>query len=85
MPEAGDLVRALPDELLALEADRARLACGGLIPMIAAQSVVLPMPFRPTIATACSPSSNETSVEHVRAAVVGVQPFDREQARHSLR
>ena len=28
--------------------------------MIAAQRVVLPMPFRPTIATACSPSSNET-------------------------
>ena len=31
------------------------------MPMIAAQSVVLPMPLRPTIATAWSPSSNETS------------------------
>ena len=28
------------------------LTCGGLMPMIAAHSVVLPMPFRPTIATA---------------------------------
>ena len=36
------------------------LARGGLIPMIAAHMVVFPIPFRPTTATACSPSSNET-------------------------
>ena len=28
--------------------------------MIAAHIVVFPIPLRPTIATACSPSSNET-------------------------
>ena len=34
---------------------------GGVIPMSEAQRGVLPMPLRPTIATAWSPTSNETS------------------------
>ena len=37
------------------------LVRGGEKPMMAAQSVVFPMPLRPTIATGSSPSSNVTS------------------------
>jgi hypothetical protein len=36
------------------------LARGGVIPMIAAQSVVFPIPFRPTIAIGSSPIVKET-------------------------
>ena len=55
-----DLVRDEADQLVALEADRAS-ARGGEMPMIALQSVVLPIPFRPTIATDSRPIVNATS------------------------
>ena len=52
--------------------------------MIALQSVVLPIPLRPMIATGSSPISNETSCERLRAAVEGVQALDRERAARQL-
>ena len=52
--------------------------------MIAAHSVVLPMPFRPMIATGSPPISKVTSLKDVRAAVERVQPLDLDStARHS--
>ena len=60
-PEPGDLVRRLAHELRAPDANRAGHARGGVIPMIAAQSVVFPMPLRPRIETGCSPIVNDTS------------------------
>ena len=61
MPKFAILCEPIPTS--SFPAKRAEpLTRGGLSPMIAAQSVVFPIPLRPTIATAWSPSSKETSV-----------------------
>ena len=51
--------------------------------MIALQSVVLPMPLRPMIATGSSPISKRDVLQDVRAAVEGVEVLDRERAAPS--
>ena len=49
------------------------------MPMIALHSVVLPMPFRPTIAIDSRPIEKRDVLERLRAAVERVQPLDLEQ------
>ena len=60
--QPGDPVRRPAEDLVPAEADRT--SCGsvrdGIMPMIAAQSVVLPMPLRPTTATDSAPISKST-------------------------
>ena len=51
----------------------------GRICMIALQSVVLPMPLRPMMATGSSPIVEGHALQHVRRAVEGVQARDLEQ------
>ena len=83
MPARAILYERPADQLLALEPHRAG-ARGGVRPMIAAQSVVLPMPLRPMIATDSLAELEADVVEHVSAAVERVQPLDREERRRSL-
>ena len=62
------LLSGLPRSSSPCEADRARRRAAGDKPMIALQSVVLPMPLRPTIATDSLPISNDDVLERLGAS-----------------
>ena len=66
MPGVAILYDGWPTSSLPSKRIEPRDARGGGMPMIALQSVVLPMPLRPTIATDSLPIANVTSCRTAR-------------------
>ena len=72
-PATSDLVGLAAEESLPMKRS-SRWHFGGVMPIIALQSVVLPIPFRPTTATASRPMVNETPSSAWALPVEGAEP-----------